>query len=1852
MNVPVATLQQLCAGAAKDDEGRLVVSGGDERNNTAPSRGINCKEEEGVESACEAPSAAASNDDDENIINKTGSNEYEDQEHPDTYRIRTETKEEDAIAVAVAEGHKKTPSSPATTSRTSSSSSSGDVEEDVVVVVAGVADKDEQPAITGNIADATNVYTTATGAATAAEGLNAVHDEVNIDTASQTQGEGGTTGSTDKTDTATTTSTKTSTNDYHPKVQSFMQNICFELRNTDANDDDKELQGGEQFYVSVNLSYLQSMTAREFLSGLDEILGVTDRACIVGFLARDEPPAIGTTFWEYVNDNYISSNTSTDKTTTNTSTSTSELSSSPADRRPLDYIPLYMLVLLHFEYSAYRTHNCSRHHVKCSAKEFRPTSELKNAISSHSQLTVPLEKVVKRLAGNKDYDGSVQKATQFLQSLLEDSGKNNLTLKNQTHTNAGESNSHSSGKSLSPPPPPPSAVLDELADNETMPSPSATLAKNAESDAAEAELDDDDVDSTLGTPPSSSPKSKSGRKSSGKSGRKRKKKNKKKRGSSAAQEKSTSKRNEGETEKTEDEGTEKSKTTDDDVADDEMSGFNEAIIIDVSTETVETVETSTETPSTQKHINKLNIDQTTGDNKQSGTIQRNKVETVNKSDKGSTMTKTPSNQDVIPSSKCNVVLPPGQVELETAASFDDDGTESSKLALVGLAHDPPEEDGRIPEATNPESITAEEQDDNGDVPINDSATADDGEWETVGSRTRNTRKKKCSNDRSTISGGRPGQLAGEQGNSSRRKRDRDRKRSQTRKAMKEAQPAEDAAIDGSRRARSESIGQPPAALTPSVSTDKPGSSVVTKIPSKVSPIPVARRSSGNESGTGTSGTSMRDVLLGKITDTSTNDPHASQHPKAKSLSCSERNSPTNEKVQSNKIEPATKTGPAADQNTIPTVPETLSAVSATSAFTPSINNVTPRGIGMLRNTDSGSEEESDAAQKEPDSLPSSTKGLSPSPPLPTLLNPGNNNSSSSSVASSLEAPHTREHGNKSHPSEDDVGFHLLGVCKRLSNDVSIFMKRRDEALAVRRRERRLVLNALENSLGTLWPGMCSVEMYGSCATNLDLPSSDLDVVVRGLDQPRPLTNQPSHSPASKSEASVLDMDSGPTKKTVGVPRVNSQPAFSHYGPDSHQYSPHQHNTPVLHQQTMYGQMSLNAERVVRLSMELERQPWAVHVKAIPTATVPVIKILADPARVPGGSSKGTGDWFLQHAPVTSQATQAGVGKLKTPGQQDPSSMTVQDPQSRSQNAIVHFSSNAETPPLWRGADVTNGLLNVDVTFEGPEHGGIGSTKFSQRVVEDFASRSGLSPEETPEVQALMVLKELLAQRRLNEPFSGGLSSYALLLLVVSVLKEREIIKEELDKVELQRRDVALGGENSALQSPNPPQQGRFVVATQKTISQSSQKIKNKGDDQYAKAEIATPELDNIEVKHRIQNGTESSTATKANKGAKPTKNVNGQAAPATSKPSCSSWASIAKLTDGEQKPLTASTETTGQPLPPAAQPSRRVLKKPSSFADAVSKGVPPTPVLPCTGKPANFVGAADNNKNAQVTTAPVVKKTKNGKKARQGATEVSSLKSAGAPELPSLQPNLSSTPPEVPSNDQNTSGENAKSSSSVSTLQERVMEIVLEGKKLNSADGKGGSKKQGKSSSTDNTSVAVLSNPDESKFPQGFHDVIEVLCSGDTTPGKLLMHFLLFYGQHFDSHSTAIDYSGTHTRDLTANLGYSLRSPYMKRQAAGSYDPVTGMLTVDPIVVYDPLKGAESNNVARSCFLWSNVRWVFTQSYMTLSSAAETNQGSASDRDDSPPSGATGRGPTYGHDKSGNVVVDPSSPLLELLLSF
>lgn len=608
-------------------------------------------------------------------------------------------------------------------------------------------------------------------------------------------------------------------------------------------------------------------------------------------------------------------------------------------------------------------------------------------------------------------------------------------------------------------------------------------------------------------------------------------------------------------------------------------------------------------------------------------------------------------------------------------------------------------------------------------------------------------------------------------------------------------------------------------------------------------------------------------------------------------------------------------------------------------------------------------------------------------PVPTFLGVNSNNSASSSVSSSLDAPANGVRGCNSGKSSSNSlsdnaahlieGYHLLDVCDRLSEEISLFMKRRAAALDLRRVQIQNLMAVMHETVSSIWCGGVRVEGMGSCATSLDLPSSDLDLVVCGITGYNNLEDQ------------ILG------------------DSFSYY---SHP----------------------NAPFVMRLAMELEHQPWAVQTKPIPTASVPVVKILVDPSRLLHNSCISSSDTAYDDAAVAMwDATKAVDCGL----QQGDNYSTDQMPGT----CPPDNASPSEYSP-WRGANLPNGFLSVDITFEGHGHGGIGSTAYAAAVVQEACDEFQLPPEDTPIVQLIMVIKELLAQRRLNEPFSGGLSSYSVLLMVCAAIREAAALRDELASAEEQRCDVTS----------------------------------------------AAGDISSSEFKHSSEAELIMSHSTGLSKS--------------------SSWAAIAK-NGGDYGTIDkmSSNACDAQTLPKITYGDKAVGKRLSN-----SKTSEPTV-----------------STEMSATASPTVTLTM--------WTEDTAIPKSNAIEESLALPRIRNS-------------------------------ILFQG--------------------------------------TGTDDIIEVLCSGEPSSGKLLMYFLLFYGKLFDSQTTVVDMNAP-------------GCPFVSRQAGGSIDPVTGVFTVDPIIVYDPLEGEEGHNVARSCFAWYSIRQVFSQCYATLTQSLEGSRGHAESDDDS-----------------------------------
>lgn len=156
-----------------------------------------------------------------------------------------------------------------------------------------------------------------------------------------------------------------------------------------------------------------------------------------------------------------------------------------------------------------------------------------------------------------------------------------------------------------------------------------------------------------------------------------------------------------------------------------------------------------------------------------------------------------------------------------------------------------------------------------------------------------------------------------------------------------------------------------------------------------------------------------------------------------------------------------------------------------------------------------------------------------------------------------------------------------------------------------------------------------------------------------------------------------------------------------------------------------------------LAAALSSRPWVREIKAIETASIPVIKLLADPA-------------------------------LLDPPAPLPSFRRERRPHGEGATDDNRYDDDAS--PVWCGAigRCDSGLLAVDISFEAPNHGGLASSRYALETMSRW-------PETTP---LMLVLKEMLVQRNLNEPFTGGLSSYSLLLLVITAMQQAGVAPVE------------------------------------------------------------------------------------------------------------------------------------------------------------------------------------------------------------------------------------------------------------------------------------------------------------------------------------------------------------------------------------------------------------------------------------------------------------------------------------------
>lgn len=122
-------------------------------------------------------------------------------------------------------------------------------------------------------------------------------------------------------------------------------------------------------------------------------------------------------------------------------------------------------------------------------------------------------------------------------------------------------------------------------------------------------------------------------------------------------------------------------------------------------------------------------------------------------------------------------------------------------------------------------------------------------------------------------------------------------------------------------------------------------------------------------------------------------------------------------------------------------------------------------------------------------------------------------------------------------------------------------------------------------------------------------------------------------------------------------------------------------------------------------------------------------------------------------------------------------------------------------------------LPIDITFHCATHAGIKSSREVRKYLEGSMMEA---------VPLTLILKHLLVKRDMHRPFRGGLSSYALTLMVIVLVQlcrqeVRHVQQQHAQKMKTRQQQQAAAGSPAAPDDPLPPLPGYILDAATNTL---------------------------------------------------------------------------------------------------------------------------------------------------------------------------------------------------------------------------------------------------------------------------------------------------------------------------------------------------------------------------------------------------------------------------------------------------
>ncbi|XP_039807906.1 uncharacterized protein LOC120671596 isoform X2 [Panicum virgatum] len=256
----------------------------------------------------------------------------------------------------------------------------------------------------------------------------------------------------------------------------------------------------------------------------------------------------------------------------------------------------------------------------------------------------------------------------------------------------------------------------------------------------------------------------------------------------------------------------------------------------------------------------------------------------------------------------------------------------------------------------------------------------------------------------------------------------------------------------------------------------------------------------------------------------------------------------------------------------------------------------------------------------------------------------------------------------------------------LHEEIDQFCKQVAAGNLVRRPYINWAVKRVTRCLQVLWP-RSRTNLFGSNATGLALPTSDVDLVV-------------------------------------SLPPVRNL-------------------EPIKEAGILEGRNGIKETCLQHAARCLTNQDWvrSDSLKTVENTAIPVIMLVAD---VPCDTNM-----FNEYSSVLDSSQEYSVnvlGEQGSPPRSDTSS-------SEGSNMLVSSKLNKDDGDIVQS-------IRLDISFKSPSHTGLQTTELVRQLTQQFPAVVPLA----------LILKKFLADRSLDHPYSGGLSSYCLVLLIVRFLQ--------------------------------------------------------------------------------------------------------------------------------------------------------------------------------------------------------------------------------------------------------------------------------------------------------------------------------------------------------------------------------------------------------------------------------------------------------------------------------------------------